>query len=114
MLKRHNHRLAINLLKQNLQKEAHIIDQSQWTARNMSISKCFYQTLVTNVPSTNKLLAVKQSHLNYATSQNYSDVQSSPASQPSNDIISAIRTQESDPRNHDERHLGRIYTIPSN
>ena len=25
---------------------------------------------------------------------------------------SYFRTQESDPRNHDERHLGRIYTMP--
>ena len=114
MLKRPNHRLAIDLLKQNLQKEAHIIDHSKWTVRKMSISKCFYQTLVTNVPSTNKLLAVRQPHLNHAISQKYSDVQSSPASQPSNELISAIRTHESDPCNHDERHLGRIYTIPSN
>ena len=113
MLKRPNHRLAINLLKQNLQKEFHIINHSKWTVRNMSISKCFYQTLVPNVPSTNKLLAIKQPRLNYAISQDYSDVQSSPASQPSNEIISAIRTHESDPCNHDERHLGRIYTIPS-
>ena len=86
---------------------------------------------IRNVPNVNKIsdtnytcrTLVKNSSLNkkiinrqHLIEPNYTQLKlcsgTSNAQAAAVESQSYFRTQESDPRNHDERHLGRIYTMP--
>ena len=113
MWKQSNHRMIVSFLKKDL-SAVHNITNTETIVRKMSISKCFYKTLFNPVNSKTKLLCVAQPYLKNVTLQKYSEAKTSANTVLLNKLkdITAIRTQESDPRNHDERHLGRIYTMP--
>ena len=115
MWKQPNHRMIISFLKKDL-NEVRNITNTKTIGRKMSISKCFYKTLLNPVNCKTKLLCVAQPYLKNVSIQKYSEAKTTADTVPINELkeISAIRTQESDPRNHDERHLGRIYTMPGN
>jgi len=87
---------------------------------------------IRNVPNVNKIsdtnytcrTLVKNSSLNkkiinrqHLIEPNYTQLKlcsgTSNAQAAAVESQSYFRTQESDPRNHDERHLGRIYTMPA-
>ena len=112
MWKQSNLRLVTNLIKKDAKHEAHIIGNIEGMVRNMSVSKLFYRRLINPVNHMHKIICEKQPNINNTISLNYCDAKSSIATQSSKESISSFRTQESDPRNHDERHLGRIYTMP--
>ena len=113
MWKQPNHRMIISFLKKDL-NEVYNITNTETIVRKMSISKCFYKTLLNPVNSKTKFLSAAQPYLKNVSLQKYSEAKTSADTVVINKLneISAIRTQESDPRNHDERHLGRIYTMP--
>ena len=61
----------------------------------------------------NKLFNQETNHGPYhILSRECSEISSTPAAEYTSEMASYIKTTESDPRNHDERHLGRIYTMP--
>ena len=113
MWKQPNHRMIVSFLKKDL-SEVYNITNTKTIVRKMSISKCFYKTLFNPVNSKTKLLCVTNPYLKNVSLQKYSEAKTSADTGLIKKLneISAIRTQESDPRNHDERHLGRIYTMP--
>ena len=112
MWKRPNHRFITHLAKNCLNNEAHNIANAESMVNKTSISKTFYRSLFTSVNSNVKLLSVAQTYMKNTTLLNFSDIKTSTNSETNNESTSAIRTPESDPRNHDERHLGRIYSMP--
>ena len=111
MWKQSSLRIVINLMKNDAKQQAHTIGNREGMVRNMSISKHFYRRLINPLSLKHKPLCANQLNINSTTSPKYCDVKLI-ATQSSKESVSSIRTQESDPCKHDERHLGRIYTMP--
>ena len=90
------------------------INQSFRKTSTISISNFSYRNLITNcdrkcIFNESKLLK----HNGLKPLRKYSE-ETKAASIPSanKESLEYYRTRESDPRKHDERHLGRIYTMP--